>query len=183
MRIGALIVLAFFAAGMAPLRATVVVGTDLAELTRDARTIARGRVVSAEGQWSDDHRRIETLVTLEVDSYLKGPLGATLQFRVPGGELGRYRNLFVGAPEFASDERVIVFLNARGPTVPYVLGLNQGVFRIARSIDGSRWIVIPPPALPPATAATRLVRGDPSRTPMPLADFEQQLRALVAGTR
>src|SRR5262245_1444293 len=87
-------------------RATVVVAADLGELARDARAIPRGRVVAVEGRWTDDRRTIETLVTLEVDGYLKGSLGATLQFRVPGGELGRYRRIVVGAPEFSVGQHV-----------------------------------------------------------------------------
>jgi hypothetical protein len=162
--------------------ATVLVPTDLGDLAREARSIARGRVAAVESQWTDDRRAIETVVTLEVDAYLKGPLGSTLQFRVPGGTLGRYRRLFVGAPEFSVDERVVVFLAARGPSVPYVLGLGQGVYRLAAS-DGSRWSVVPPPILPAAGAGGTVVRGDPSRRPMPLDEFEARVRALAGGGR
>ncbi|PYR26043.1 MAG: hypothetical protein DMF98_10240, partial [Acidobacteria bacterium] len=69
--------------------------------------------------------------TLEVERYLKGSLGDSLEFRVPGGEFGRFRSVVVGAPEFAVDERIVVFLGAKGPAIPYVLGLSQGVFRVA----------------------------------------------------
>src|SRR5581483_1285311 len=109
------------------LRATVIVPADLGELTREARSIARGRVSAVDARWSDDRRTVETLVTLKVDTYLKGPLGDTLQFRVPGGSIGRYRRVFVGAPEFTVDDRVIVFLGASGPVVPYIVGFSQGV--------------------------------------------------------
>ncbi len=164
-----------------PARATVVVPADLGELAQDARAIARGRVVAVEAHWADDHRSIDTIVTLEVDTYLKGSLGSTLMFRVPGGELGRFRSVTVGAPEFSVDDRVIVFLGARGPSVPYVLGLNQGVFRIARAADNT-WLVTPPAAFPSA-ATLRIVRGDPSRRPLPLADFESRVRALVGAAK
>ena len=96
-----------------PARATVIVPADLGELSRDARTIVRGRVASLDAQWTADRGTIETIVTLEVESYLKGSLGPTLSFRVPGGDLGRFRSIVVGAPEFAVDEHVIVFLGAR----------------------------------------------------------------------
>jgi hypothetical protein len=40
------------------------------------------------------------------------------------------------------------------------------------------------PANFPAVAGTvRIVRGDPNRRPMPLADFEQKVRALAGGAR
>jgi hypothetical protein len=166
-----------------PLGATVVVPADIGELARDARVIVRGRVVAVDGRWTEDRRTIETLVTIEAASYLKGALGPTLQFRVPGGDLGRYRSIVVGAPLFAVDEQVVVFLGANGPAVPYIVGFNQGVYRIARSADNSGWLVTPPALLPSAGGTTPVVRGDPSRRPLPLVDFEQRVRALAGGAK
>jgi len=168
-------------AAPAPARATVLIPADLGELSRDARAIARGRIVAVDATWMDDRRGIETLVTLEVETYLKGALGAAVQFRVPGGNLGRVRSIVVGAPEFEVGERVVVFLGARGPSVPYVLGLNQGVFRILRAPDSSGWLVAPPAVFPSAAGSARIIRGDPSRRPMALGDFEQRVRALAGG--
>jgi hypothetical protein len=163
-------------------RATVLIPADLGELARDARTIVRGRVAAIQPRWTDNHRTIETIVSLEVDAYLKGPLGPLVQFRVPGGVLGRYRSIVVGAPEFAVDQRVVVFLGARGPAVPFVLGLSQGVFRLAPTARGRGWIVSPP-AMMPVTEATTLRRGDSSRRRVPLVEFERRVRALAGGAR
>ena len=163
--------------------ATVLIPADLGELSRDALAIARGRVTALDTQWTEDRGTIETIVTLEVESYLKGSLGSTLRFRVPGGELGRFRSIVVGAPAFAVDQRVVVFLGARGPTVPYVLGMSQGVFRVARAADNSGWVVTSPMLLPSTASATRVVRGDPSRRSLALADFEQTVRALAGGAQ
>ena len=161
--------------------ATVVAPADLGELARDARAIAVGRVVAADGRWTDDRRTIETIVTLDVETYLKGSFGATLHFRVPGGTLGRYRTIVVGAPGFVADQRVVVFLGATGPMIPYIIGFNQGVYRVVRSDDGD-WMVTPPAMLPAATA-TRIVRGDASRKPLRLADFESRVRVLAGSAR
>lgn len=162
-------------------RATTIVPADLGELSRDAVAIARGRVADVRSQWTEDRGTVETIVTLEVEDYLKGSLGSMVRFRVPGGELGRYRTIVVGAPDFAVDQRVVVFLGAHGPAVPHIVGFNQGVFRVVRAADAS-WVVSPPPALAGA-AAVRVVRGDPSRRPVPLADFEQQVRTLAGAAR
>ena len=179
----ALLLLFVIALLAVPARATVLIPADLGELSRDALAIARGRVAALDTQWTEDRGTIETIVTLEVESYLKGSLGATLRFKVPGGELGRFRSIVVGAPSFAIDQRVVVFLGARGPSVPYVLGLSQGVFRMARAADNSGWIVTPP-VLAPATAGTAaIVRGDPSRGPVALADFERTVRSLAGGAK
>lgn len=163
-------------------RATVLIPADLGELSRDALAIARGRVAALDAQWTEDRGTIETIVTLEVESYLKGDFGTTLRFRVPGGDLGRFRSVVVGAPAFAVDQRVVVFLGARGPSVPYVLGLNQGVFRVSRAADNSGWLVTSP-VLMPAISTTRLVRGDSSRRAVALGDFEQAVRSLAGSAK
>jgi hypothetical protein len=49
---------------------------------------------------------------------------------VPQGQVGRYRRILVGAPDFTVGEEVLLFLNARPPTIPTVFGLNQGVRRL-----------------------------------------------------
>ena len=166
-----------------PVRATVVIPADLGELSRDALAIARGRVAALDAQWTEDHGTIETMVTLEVESYLKGSLGSTLRFRVPGGELGRFRSIVVGAPEFAVNQRIVVFLGARGPSVPHVLGLNQGVFHVSRAADNSGWLVTSPVMMPATAGNVRVVRGDPARRPLALDQFEQTVRTLAGATK
>jgi hypothetical protein len=163
-------------------RATTIVPADLGELSHDAVAIARGRVVDVRSQWTEDRGTVETIVTLEVENYLKGGLGTTVRFRVPGGELGRFRTIVVGAPDFLIDQRVVVFLGANGPTVPHIVGFNQGVFRVVRAPDDSGWLVAPPPNVAGA-ANVRVVRGDVTRRPVPLADFEQRVRALAGAAR
>ena len=163
-------------------RATTIVPADLGELSRDAVAIVHGRVADVRSQWTEDRGTVETIVTLEVEDYLKGGLGEIVRFRVPGGELGRYRTIVVGAPDFAVDQRVVVFLGAHGPTVPHIVGFNQGVFRVTRTADDSGWVVSPPTAAAGATAV-RVVRGDAARRPIPLADFEQQVRTLAGAAR
>ena len=163
--------------------ATVLVPSDLGELARDAGAIVRGRVAATETRSTGDRRAIETVVTIDVEESLKGSLGRTVQFIVPGGALGRYRSIFVGAPQFAVDERVVVFLGWRPPSYPHLLGLGQGVFRIVAGADRSGALVTPPPMIAPAAGAVRIVRGDVSRSPVPLAEFEQRVRVLAGGPR
>jgi hypothetical protein len=160
------------------LEATVVVPADLRELSRDARAIARGQVVAVDAQWTGDRRTIETIVTLRAEEYLKGQLGDTVQFRVPGGTLGRFRRVVIGAPRLEIGQHIIVFLGASGPAIPFVLGFNQGLYRIASDARGSL-LVTPPPVLPGPTGP--IVRGSAARVPAPLADFERTVRSLVAG--
>lgn len=170
-------VLALLLSVAAPAAATVVVPVDLAEMSREARAIARGRVIAVEGQWTEGRRGIETIVTLQVESYLKGQLGETTQFRVAGGTLGRFRSIVVGAPQFAVGQRVIVFLAASGPAIPHVIGFHQGVYRVNSGASGAV-LVSPAPAV---ASAVPVPRGSESRVPVPLAEFEQRVRTLSAG--
>jgi hypothetical protein len=165
-----------------PASGTVIIPADLGELSHDALAIVRGRVAAVDPRWTADHRTIETIVTLEVESYLKGTFGPTMQFSVPGGDLGRFRSIVIGAPTFAVDERVVVFLGARGPSVLHVVGFSQGVFRVVRAADNTGWLVTPPANLPSARTVA-IVKGDPSRVPLALDDFERRVRGLVGGAK
>jgi hypothetical protein len=157
--------------------ATVVIPATLTELVRDASSVAVGTVVATEVRWTESRRAVETIVTLSAQRYLKGGLGETVRFRVPGGRLGRYRTIMLGAPEFRVGQRVIVFLGGRSSEAPHVLGLSQGVFRLVPTDAG--WVVTPAGPYTVSASATRIVRGDPSRRPMPLAEFEREVRVLV----
>jgi hypothetical protein len=160
--------------------ATVLVPADLGTLAREARAIVRGRVVAVTPRPTEDRRGIETLVTVQVEASLKGSLGEAVTFRVPGGRLGRYRSLVIGAPDFSPDEQVVIFLGYQGPALPYVLGLSQGVYRV--TIAGGQWMVTPP-AIVDVGQSQRLVRGDPNRRPWSLGAFEREVRALSEGSR
>lgn len=164
---------------IAPLRATIILPADLPDLTRESRAIARGAVVNVESRWTDDRRSIETVVTLIPETYLKGEFGDEIRFTTPGGRLGRFRKIVVGAPQFAVGDRVVVFLNARGPALPQIVGLNQGVFRLTRAAGG-QWHVTPPPA---QDVIGPLRRGSLARVPVALSEFERQVRALAADAR
>ena len=62
--------------------ATTIVPADLGELSRDAVAIVHGRVAEVRSQWTEDRGTVETIVTLEVEEYLKGSFGAVVRFRV-----------------------------------------------------------------------------------------------------
>jgi hypothetical protein len=134
-----------------------------------------------ESQWTNDRRGMETIVALQVESWLKGRSAETVRFRVPGGQLGRYRHFIVGAPVFRVGQRVVVFLSNEGAALPHVLGFNQGVFRVADR--AGELMVMPPPSMSPAALPRRIVRGDPARRAMPLGDFEREVRRLTEAGR
>ena len=167
--------------GGAGLGATVILPASLGELAAGAQAIVHGRVVAIEPRWVPGRRQIETLVTLHADEYLKGELGVELTFKVPGGQLGPYRSVMVGAPTFHEGDEIVVFLNAQGPAVPWISGLNQGVFRVAEDPSGGK-VVIPGVSLV-AGGEAQSVRGDPARRRAGLQAFTDQVKALVRDGR
>lgn len=157
--------------------ATIIRHLDFSALVAKAHAIAYGRVIDLRARQSDDRMKIETVVTLEVASYLKGDLGEELTFVVPGGMVGRYRAVVVGAPEFREGEEVVLFLTARGPAMPRVVGLNQGVFRVGvDSRTGARTI-----ARVPTFGA--VIRGSASNQPLSLSAFSGLVRSMVEQAR
>ena len=173
----ALVPLAY--AAMTPVHATVLLPAEFREIVSQSQIIVYGRVIDAVPELSDDRKRIETIVTFEAGTYLKGGSGDTITFRVPGGQVGRYRSVTVGAPMFESGDEVVLFLTQKPDGLPFVFGLNQGVFRVRRDERTQQRIVLPPLLARGASPET-VVRGSAARRPMPLEDFGAQVRAVLS---
>ncbi len=165
-----------------PAAATVYVPADFREMVTASQSIVHGRVVDVRAEPTRDRLMVVSYVTLAVETPLKGPFGASVTFRVPGGQIGRYRRVIVGAPQFERGDEVVVFLSARGPSVPYLFGLSQGVYRVARARDGGA-VVTPPAILAQGAGSERVVRGDPARRALPLESFARQVRAILLEQR
>jgi hypothetical protein len=159
--------------------ATVVLPADFATVVAGSGVIVHGRVVRVESHLAGSGRAIESVVTLSVIQALKGDIGATVSFRVPNGQVGRYRRVLVGAPEFTQGDEVVVFLDGRPPAMPSVFGLNQGLYRVARD-RASRAMVMPPRM---ASGEGRIVRGDPGRLPLTVEAFTREVHAVLERTR
>jgi hypothetical protein len=161
------------------LGATVLVPAEFREIVQGSQVIVHGRVVDLRSDWTGDRFRVETIVTLEAGAYFKGGPGERVTFRVPGGTIGRYRSLMVGAPEFRVGDEVVLFLKADGPSVPDVFGLSQGVFRVRRELRSGRRVVVPPALMAASDTPQRVTRGAASRRPVPLDTFGAQVRAAM----
>jgi hypothetical protein len=166
----------------ASVQATVLIPAGLDELAAEATAIVHGRVVDVRAEWTDGRRTIESFVTVGVATYLKGSLGPSVTFRTPGGEVGLYRSVMVGAPVFTPGDEIVLFLGSRGPSVPFVLGLNQGVYRVVTNARGER-IVIKPALIATGETAVPVVRGDAARPAPTLERFAADVRALLARRR
>jgi hypothetical protein len=165
-----------------PVRATVLLPGDLGDIARGAAVIVRGTVVDVRPEWVEGRRRVETIVTLDVAETFKGGMTGRITFQVPGGVMGRYRSVTIGAPTFHAGEEIVVCLGARPPALPYVLGLSQGVFRVRRDgASGQRFVTTP--VLLAGQATTAVQRGDPARRPMTLDQFGATLRSVLSAEK
>ena len=180
-----LLVTALIALMPAALRATVLVPIEFRELVNLAPIIAHGQVVDVHAEWSAGRLAVQTLVTLRVDEYLKGDLGSEITIRVPGGRLGRYRTIMVGAPVFQRGDELVLFLNAGAPVYPSIVGLSQGAFRVVTMPGSSARVVTPPAVMSvPGMDASPVVRGAASRRPVAIDQFRGLVRqALAEGGR
>jgi hypothetical protein len=171
----AVVVALVVALGGAAVSATVLAPITFDELVHESQQIVHGTVVDRRAEWLPGRRGIETLVSVRVMDRLKGAGGEIVTFRVPGGRMGRYRSVFVGAPEFADGDEVILFLTARIPALPTIVGLTQGLFRVQSDSTGARR-VMPPLVGGSPGQSTRIVRGDPARISPTIAQFADDVR-------
>lgn len=163
-----------------PLHATVLLPIEFRELVTTAPVIVHGQVVDVRSEWVDGRRAVETFVTVEAAEYLKGNLGESFVFKVPGGQIGRYRTVFVGAPEFQAGDEVVLFLKSDGPSFPFIVGLSQGIFRVLTDRHTGRRVVTPPAVMGVANAdAVRVIRGDPARKPVSIDLFRDTVRRVL----
>jgi hypothetical protein len=152
------------------LRATTVAPADFAEMVSASQVIVHGRIVAVRAQAPGGRRTIETVMTVVVATPLKGESGSTVMFRVPGGQVGRYRRVMAGAPVFTEGEEVVLFLSGRAPAMPMPFGLHQGVYRVMRRAGRATVSPLVP------DGAGRVVRGDPARRPIALDAFAREIR-------
>ena len=161
------------------LAATVLVPAEFREVVNGADLIVYARVSATQARWSDDRKHVDTLVTLQAGTYLKGAGRDTLVVVVPGGTVGRYMNVTVGAPAFNAGDEAVFFLTTRGGDLPVIFGLNQGVFRVSTH-GASRRRLVSPPLMSRGNGPETVVRGDPARRPVPLETFGAQVQAVLA---
>jgi hypothetical protein len=160
------------------LHGMVVLPAEFNEMVAESQTIVQGRIVNVRSYETAGRRTIESLVTVQVVDALKGQPGSTAYFKLPGGQVGRYRRVMVGAPQFAAGDEVVLFLKGSAPAVPMPFGLTQGVYRVSRDGSGRATVM---PAI--AGGAGRIVRGDPARRAIELEAFISTVRTIADAQR
>ena len=166
--------------------ATTLVPLSFEQLVNASQSVVYGRVSDVRAQWTADRRFIESVVTIEILRGIKGPStslragssGESIEFTVPGGQVGRYLNVIPGGPSFVRGDTAVFFLTAQGPRLPVTTGFTQGIYRVRRDAASGEMLVEPP-----VLEAGKVIRGDPRRKPVPLATFENTVRAVATALR
>jgi hypothetical protein len=164
---------------LSTLTATVILPADFHEIVFGSQIIVHGRVVDVRSEWVDDRSRIETYVTVESATLYRGSAGSTITFRTPGGQVGRYKSVMVGAPEFRIGDEAVLFLKTYGEAPAQIFGLNQGLFRVRVDPRTGRRLVIRQLLVAQGSGVQRVARGDRNRRPLTLDAFGAQVRAAL----
>lgn len=163
------------------LQATVILPIEFKELVTTSPVIVHGRVTDTRAVLLDGRQTVETFVTVDVEEYLKGNLGEHVTFRVPGGQIGRYKTIFVGAPEFNQGDEVVLFLKAPTGGVPFIVGLNQGAYRVMPDARTGQRVVTTPILMGRGDGQPEtVVRGDVTRRPLAIDAFREAVRQVLA---
>ena len=161
------------------LAATVLLPSDFREIVAGSKIIVHGRVVDVRAEWVEGRSRIESFVTIESGTFFRGTPARTVTFRTPGGEVGGYRSMTVGAPEFRIGDEAVFFLRDQGSEPHLIFGLNQGVFRVGVDARTGRRQIMRQVLIAPASGAQKVVRGDRNRQLLTLDAFSAQLRSVL----
>src|SRR5690606_19157700 len=96
-----------------------------------------------------------------------------------GGQIGRYKSITVGAPQFSVGDEAVFFLTSRGPSVSRIFGMGQGVYRVRVEPSGQR-VVVPPALMANGQQPVTVRRGAPERISVPLDTFATHVRRAMA---
>ena len=105
----------------------------LKELVAQSDWIVIGTVTGKESQWTADHSRIFTSVTVSVEEWVKGGPGENeIVITTPGGQVGEAFEWEEDAAGFEEGERVLVYLRLNDDGTASVFGGWQGKFVVTK---------------------------------------------------
>ncbi len=113
---------------------------DLPELAQRAEIIADVTAQSLSSYWVSPAgaKSIRTRVNFTVNRMIKGTPAPTLSLEFLGGAVGNRGLKVAGIPQFAPNERYVIFSYAPDKTVICpILGLDQGALRVVHDNEGN----------------------------------------------
>ena len=112
--------------------------TSLEDLTRGSQMIVHARVVSSRCVWENQiPGNINTLITVDILSTIKGDQMGALVIRQMGGRIGDFEDIVPGTPYLNQGDEVVLFLvNYRGSWEIHSIAL--GVYRTDTDENGNK---------------------------------------------
>jgi hypothetical protein len=164
----------------ASLTATIFVPAEFREIVADAGLIVRGRVTDVR-PIAVPGTGVESIVTVGVETVLKGAANGFVSLRVPGGELGGYRHVMLGAPVLRPGERAVFFLRRGSDSLWRPVGLSMGVYPVHNDPRTGQGLVRPPIVAGRTASLGPIVRGDTRRKNLAIQEFESLIQLIIAG--
>ena len=158
-----------------PAGATTLIRMSLSQLSQASSTIVRGHVVGQETRWNQNHTRIMTYTTIQLDQTLKGQPPSTLVIEQPGGTVGNFHVHVPGTAYLRPQAEYVLFLEpAEKPQTFHMVGMMQGAFRISRNANGSEPRVILPLGALQTGTSTQTLRQSPA-----LGEFQATISGVL----
>ena len=165
---------------LSTLGATTLIRATLDDLIQKSTEIVRGRV---ERSYSiNQGSQITTHVQVRVLERWKGPGADSVEFVLPGGESGGFRQQIIGVPQLTTGSEHIFFLWAGSSGTKHMLGLSQGVLDIAKDKAGNSMVsrrAVDAVLLDPRTGKT----SSDESVSMSFADFSARVSRVLKGTK
>src|SRR5215475_8821159 len=179
------LILSFLSAHITSWATSVIVPSD-DEMIIGARAIVRGVVTSINSGYDNRRNAVFTYVNVRVYDVLKGqltpnPLGE-ITLKQPGGVVGDRGTMIFGAPEFATGENVLLFLDTWSDGSLRVYNWFLGKFNVGMNRATGRQMVTRQDAGRHVDIIGRSPAG-PSTDQMDLTSYIQMLRSQVAAHR
>jgi hypothetical protein len=164
----------------ASLAATVFVPAEFKEIVADAGLIVRGRVTDVRPM-SVPGGGVESIVTVGIETVLKGQANGFVSMRIPGGDAGRYRHVMLGAPVLRNGQRAVFFLKRGNDAVWRPIGLSMGVYPVHTDPQSGQSLVRPPVVAGRTASMGPVIRGDARRKHLGVQEFESLVQLIIAG--
>ena len=127
--------------GLLPVHATVLQQLSLDDMIQKSTGIVRAKVAGSYAAFQGQD--IYTHYQLQVLEGLKGPSAQQIDVVVPGGSARGLRQAVAGAPTLTVGGEYVVFLWTSRSGMTQVIGLSQGLFRVAQDASGSTNLIRP----------------------------------------
>jgi hypothetical protein len=147
---------------------------DMDDMTQKSTSIVRGTVQHSFSAFQGTV--IYTHYQVQVLERWKGSAAALLDVAVPGGATKGIRQTYAGAPTPENGKEYVLFLWTGKSGLTQVIGLSQGLFRVAQDVNGQSTVA------QAGTTELMLAPGDSRSavTNAPMRMSLAQLRSVLA---